>query len=82
MSGTNGASFDHLIGQIDRRLANIERDIERLVDSHDDRHDKLNHRVRDLESTRSETRGGWTVLSVVGTVAGALGGYASRWLGG
>ena len=79
MTGPNGASFDHLIGQIDKRLANIERAIERLADEYDGRHEKLNGRVRDLENTRSEARGGWTVLSIVGAVAGAVGGYASKW---
>jgi hypothetical protein len=81
MTGANGTSFIHLVDQLDRRLQRIETAIDRLADELDGKHEHLNGRVRELENTRSEARGGWTALSVVGTIAGALGGYASRWLG-
>lgn len=80
-SQTNGASFDHLIGQLDRRLERIEVAIDRLADELDGKHERLNGRVRELENKQSEVRGGWTVLTIIGTVAGAVGGLAVRWLG-
>lgn len=74
-------SFDHLIGQLDRRLERIEITLDRLVDQNDERHEKLNGRVAELEQTRAKAQGGWTVITIVGSIAGAIGGYASKWLG-
>lgn len=78
MNGVNG-SFNHLIDQLDRRLERIETTLDRLVDTADEKHERLNGRVRELESKASEVRGGWTALTVVGAVAGTLGGLASKW---
>ena len=79
MNSPNGTSFSHLVDQLDRRLQRIEMAIDRLADDLDGKHEHLNGRLRDLESSRSEAKGGWTVLSIVGGVAGAVGGIASRW---
>lgn len=73
-------SFDHLIGQLDRRLERIEESIDRLADNLGERHDKLNGRVSELEQNHAEVRGGWWVLSIVGSIAGAVGGFASKWI--
>ena len=78
MSGING-SFDHLISQIDRRLQRIEVTLDRIVETVDEKHDHLNNRVRELENKHAEARGGWTVLTVIGTAAGAVGGFAAKW---
>jgi hypothetical protein len=82
VTGANGASFSHIIGLLDKRLERIEIAIDRLADELDGKHEKLTDRLNSLEGTRSETRGGWTVLSVVGAVAGAVGGYATKWFSG
>lgn len=74
-------SFDHLIGQLDSRLERIEQSIDRLTAQVEHRHEQLNGRVRKIEDRHSEQRGGWTVLTVIGSVAGVVGGYASKWLG-
>jgi hypothetical protein len=82
VTGANGASFSHIIGLLDKRLERIEIAIDRLADELDGKHEKLTDRLNSLEGTRSETRGGWTVLSAVGAIAGAVGGYATKWFGG
>ena len=63
-------SFDHLIGQLDRRLERIEITLDR-IDAH----------VRELEDKASQAKGGWTVLTIIGGIAGAVGGFASKWIG-
>lgn len=81
MQASNG-SFDHLISQLDRRLERIEHAIDRLVDETGERHEKLNGRVTQLEQRNAEVKGGWTVLALIGTVAGTVGGIAAKWFGG
>ena len=80
MTGING-SFGHLIDQIDARLLRIEGSLDRIERTVDEKHDHLNGRVRDLENKNAEARGGWTVLTVIGTAAGAVGGIAAKWFG-
>jgi hypothetical protein len=80
-NGSNG-SFDHLIGQLDRRLERIEMAIDNLAGELDGKHEKLNGRVNQLEHRNAEVRGGWTVLALIGTVAGTVGGIASKWFSG
>ena len=82
MNPNGNGSFDHLIGQLDRRLERIEVAIDRLADNQEEHHEKLNGRVSELEKKNAEVKGGWTVLTIVGSVAGAVGGIASKWLGG
>lgn len=81
-SGPNGSSFSHLIGQLDRRLERIEEAIDRLADHQTEHAEKIIVRVTDLEKKNSEIKGGWTVLTIIGTIAGTVGGIAARWLGG
>lgn len=81
MQQGNGSSYDHLMRQLDARLARIEHALDRLVDANDERHEHMNGRVSKLENNQSAVRGGWTVLAVIGSIAGAIGGVASKWLG-
>lgn len=82
MQSGNGNNFNQmLISQLDNRLARIEIAIDRLADELDGKHEKLNGRLRILEDQSSKARGGWTVLTVVGSVAGALGGFATKYFG-
>jgi hypothetical protein len=73
-------NFDHIIGQIDKRLARIETNLDRFVDSHEDRHLDTTRRLAALEQTKAEVAGGWKVVSVIGALAGAIGGLATRYL--
>ena len=78
----NGTSFSHIISLLDKRLERIEVAIDRLADELDGKHEKLTNRLNSLEASRSEVRGGWSVLAIVGTIAGAVGGYATKWFSG
>jgi hypothetical protein len=73
-------NFDHIIGQIDRRLARIEINLDRLVDTQEIRHNNVTTRVASLEQTKAEVAGGWKVASIIGALAGSIGGLATRYL--
>lgn len=82
MTNHSNGSFDHLISQLDRRLARIEHSLDRLVDETGDKHDKLHDRVTSLENDRAKVQGGWKAASFIGGVAGAAGGIIAKYLGG
>ena len=82
MATANNGSFDHLIVQLDSRLSRIEHAIDRLIDETAAKHEKLHARVQQLEHTNAKVSGGWSVLTVVGTVSGVVGGIATKWIGG
>jgi SMC interacting uncharacterized protein involved in chromosome segregation len=75
-------SFPHLMEQLDRRLGRIEQAIDRLDVNLDERHEKISERINALEKTKAEVAGGWKVASVIGGIAGAVGGITAKWLGG
>ena len=79
MSGANGGSFDHLIVQLDRRLERIESTLDRIESKHDEKHEKLNGRISDLEKQNAEASGAWKLAGIVGAVAGTVAGIATKW---
>ena len=79
MTNGNGTHFNHFIAQLDKRLERIEIAIDRLADEVEGKHERLNGRVGELERVKAEVAGGWKLASVVGAVAGTLGGVVSKW---
>jgi predicted ATPase len=82
MTHPGNGSFDHLIIQLDGRLARIEHAIDRLLDETDARHEKVNGRLTVLEHRNSEAKGGWYMFGVIGTAAGVVGGLVTKWFHG
>ena len=74
-------SYELLMRQLDARLARIEHSLERLGDVHEGRHEHIVGRISTLENKNSEFKGGWTVLTIIGTIAGAIGGLLTKWFG-
>ena len=71
------ASVEGSLGRIEERVDGIRsdvKDIKELVIAQ-------NGRIRTLELERAERRGGWTVLALVGSAAGAVGGLTAKWFG-
>lgn len=82
MSAPVNGSFDHLIGQLDRRLARIEVSLDKVIEHVDDKHEKLNGRVVDLEKRNANVAGGWKAVGIIGGIAGTVGGVVAKWLTG
>jgi hypothetical protein len=79
--GGNGTYGERFWDQIDHRLKRIEDAIDNLAKEHGTRHEKLADRVNKLETTGAQQVGGLKVITVLGSVAGAIGGLAVKWFG-
>jgi uncharacterized protein YdcH (DUF465 family) len=80
-TGGNGTYGERYWDQLDHRLQRIEESIDRLADQHGNRHDKLSERITELEHTGAAQAGGWKVVTIIGSVAGVVGGFATKWFG-
>ena len=81
---------DQLLGRLiertdwnGRELKEIKTAIVRFTEHYDDKHEKIDSRVTSLEMHRSETTGGWRVVSFLwaglgGLIATAFGYFLPR----
>jgi hypothetical protein len=79
--GGNGAYGERFWDQIDHRLRRIEDAIDNLAKEHGSRHEKLAEKVNHLEQSNAQQVGGWKVIAIFGSIAGAIGGLAVKWFG-
>jgi hypothetical protein len=79
--GGNGSYNERFWDQIDHRLKRIEDAIDNLAKEHGSRHERLTERVNKLETNNAQQVGGWKVVTIMGSVAGAIGGLAVKWFG-
>lgn len=70
-----------MIGGLQADMRQAKQWFDRHEDADQRRFEALAAKIDALESHRDQVKGGWWVLSVIGTVAGALGGFATKWIG-
>ena len=73
-------SFSHIMSQFDRRLSRIEVTVDHILETVEAKSNHLDDRIRELENKQSAVRGGWTVITTIGTIAGAAGSYIAKFI--